>query len=165
VGDTRQLSVTGFDAQGRAITGVQVAWQSSEATIATVSPTGLLTVQAEGSAQITAAAGTIVSNAVAVVVTAEAAEQINIPFKPSKGALRQEVAARLAQAEGAKIISVRFQLFQTEQQVDLSTLSAGLRGSLSGPGSMTFDVTITKQGEMTKAQIEQFCEVSGHEHH
>ncbi|MGO8744420.1 MAG: Ig-like domain-containing protein [Thermoguttaceae bacterium] len=158
VGDTRQLSVTGSDAHGQAISGVQVAWQSGATAVATVSPTGLVTVHAEGLAQITAAAGAIVSNAVAVTVTAQAAEQINIPFKPSKGALRQEVAARLAQAEGAKIISARFQLFQTEQQVDLSTVSAGLRGSLSGPGCVTFDVTITKQGEMTKAQIEQFCE-------
>lgn len=108
--------------------------------------------------RVTATAGSIVSNAVAIEVTVEVAEQINIPFKLSKGALRQEVASRLAQTEGVKITSVRFQFFQPEQQVDLSTVPAGLRGSLSGSGSMTFDVTITKQGDMTKAQIEQFCE-------
>jgi hypothetical protein len=61
-------------------------------------------------------------------------------------------------AEGAKITSVRFQFFQTDQEVDLSTLPAGLRGGLSGSGTITFDVTIGKRGEMNKAQVEQLCE-------
>jgi hypothetical protein len=45
------------------------------------------------------------SNSVAVAVAAAPVEQVNIPFKPSKGALRQEIAARLAQANGAMVTS------------------------------------------------------------
>jgi hypothetical protein len=157
-GDTRQLTVTGIDAQGRAIPNVNVAWQSSNPSAVSVSAAGALTAEADGESRITAAAGSIVSNAVAITVAAGPSEQISIPFKPSKGALRQEVASRLAQIEGARITSIRFQLFQTEQEVELSALPAGLRGGLSGPGTVTFDLTITKRGDMTKAQIEQLCE-------
>jgi hypothetical protein len=157
-GDTEQLSAAGFDSQGRAVPGVQVAWQSTVPAAVAVSPAGLVAAQAEGSTQVTAAAGDIVSNPVVVTVAVGPVEPLNIPFKPSKGALRQEIAARLAQADGAKITSARFQLFQTEQEGELSSLPAGLRGSLSGPGAITFDVTITKRGEMTKAQVEQLCE-------
>jgi len=157
-GDTRQLTVTGYDANGRALPPVNVAWRSASPSIAAVSTGGALTAERDGETQITAAAGEIVSSAVAVVVSTGPAEQIAIPFKLSKGALRQEIAARLAQVEGAKITGVRFQFFQADQEVDLSSLPAGLRGSLSGPGTLTFDVTIAKCGEMTKAQVEQFCE-------
>jgi hypothetical protein len=58
-------------------------------------------------------------NVVAVVVSLGPAEQISIPFKPSKGALRQEIAARLARVEGAKITSIRFQFFQADQEGEL----------------------------------------------
>jgi len=157
-GDTRQLMVTGYDANGRALPPVNVAWRSASPSIAVVSTGGALMAERDGETQITATAGEIVSGAVAVAVSTGPAEQIAIPFKPSKGALRQEIAARLAQVEGAKITGARFQFFQADQEVDLSSLPAGLRGSLSGPGTLTFDVTIAKCGEMTKAQVEQFCE-------
>jgi hypothetical protein len=157
-GDTQQLNAAGFDSQGNSVSGVQVAWQSSMPASVAVSPSGLVTAQAAGSAQVSAAAGAIASSSVAVTVAIGPVEQVNIPFKPSKGELRQEIAARLAQANGVKITSARFQLFQTEQEGELSSLPAGLRGSMSGTGAITFDVTITKRAEMTKAQVEQLCE-------
>ena len=157
-GENRQLTVIGYDANDRALPEVNVAWRSDSPSAAVVSTGGALTADQDGETQITAAAGEIVSNAVAVIVSLGPAEQISIPFKPSKGALRQEIAAQLAQAEGAKITSVRFQFFQNNQEVDLSSLPAGFRGSLSGPGSVTFDVTVAKRGDMTKAQVEQLCE-------
>lgn len=158
VGDARQLTVTGFDAQRRLIPNVAVAWRSSDPTVLSVSASGLATGLANGQAQATAAAGNIVSPQVAFTVTSGPAEQIAIPFKPSKGALRQEIAARLSQIGDCRIASVRFQLFQAEQEVDLSSLLSGLRGSLSGPGVLTFDLSVTKRGEMSKAQVEQLCE-------
>jgi len=157
-GDSRRLTVTSYDAQGRPLPEVNVAWRSADSNIASVSAEGVLTAQRDGETQITAVAGEIVSNAITVTVATGPAEQISIPFKSSKGALRQEIAARLAQAEGARIVSIRFQFFQADQEVDLSSLPAGLRGSMSGPGIVTFDVTIAKRGELTKAQVEQLCE-------
>lgn len=157
-GETRQLTVIGYDANNRPLPPVNVAWRSAGPSIAAVSAGGVLTADRDGETQITAVTGEIVSSFVSVAVLTAPAEQVSIPFKPSKGALRQEIAARLAQVEGAKITSIRFQFFQTDQEADLSSLPAGLRGNLSGPGSITFDVAIAKRGEMTKAQVEQFCE-------
>lgn len=157
-GDTRQLTAVGYDDDGMSLPSVDVAWRSANPSVASVSVVGQVLTDREGQTEITACAGEIISNAVAITVSVGPAEQINIPFKPSKGALRQEIATRLAQAEGAKITSVRFQFFQTDQEVDLSSLPTGLRGSLSGSGTLTLDVAIGKRGEMSKAQIEQLCE-------
>lgn len=157
-GDSRQLTVIGYDKDGGTLSGIKVAWRSATPSIAKMSADGALVADAAGKTEITAIAGDIVSSAVSVIVSLGPAEQINIPFKLSKGALRQEIASRLAQAEGAKITGVRFQFFQTDQEVDLSGLPSGLRGSLSGPGTLTLDVTIGKRGEMSKAQVEQLCE-------
>ncbi len=157
-GDSRQLTVTGYDGDGRVLPSLAVAWRSADPGVAAVSAGGAVTAGRDGATEITAAAGPTVSNAVVVTVATTPAEQISIPFKPSKGALRQEVAARLARAEGAKITGVRFQFFQTDQEIDLSSAPAGLRGGLSGPGTLTFDVTVGKRGDLSKAQVEQLCE-------
>ncbi|HNQ22499.1 MAG TPA: Ig-like domain-containing protein [Phycisphaerae bacterium] len=157
-GDTRRLTAVGYDDNGKALPSVNVAWRSSNPSIVSVSADGVLLADREGQAEITALAGEIISNSVGITVSVGPAEQISIPWKPSKGALRQEIAVRLAQAEGAKITSIRFQFFQTDQEVDLSSLPAGLRGGLSGPGTLTLDVTIAKRGKMTKGQVEQLCE-------
>lgn len=53
-GSTTQLTATLKDASGLTLTGRVVAWSSSQATIATVSPTGLVTGVAAGTATITA---------------------------------------------------------------------------------------------------------------
>jgi len=57
-----------------------------------------------------------------------------------------------------KVARVRFQVYLEQSPGDLSTFPAGIRGSLSGPGDLTADITITKSGEFTKAEIEQMIE-------
>jgi len=158
VGGTHQLTAAGFDAKGKPLGRVEVAWRTSSPSVATVSPAGVVTVVSLGEARITAVAGSVVSNEVVLSATAGPTETISIPFKSSKGLLRQEVASRLAQVEGAQVTSVRFQIFQTEQEVELSNLPGGLRGGLSGQGVISFEITIAKRGELSKAQVEQFCE-------
>ena len=54
VGSTTQLTATLKDASGLTLTGRVVAWSSSQPTIATVSPTGVVTGVAAGTATITA---------------------------------------------------------------------------------------------------------------
>lgn len=89
----------------------------------------------------------------------EESERIGIPFKPSISALRQEVAARLHDVEGARIKSVQFRWFrQSAQEEELSDLPSSLRGSLSGPGTISFEATVVMRGDMDKAQVEQLCE-------
>lgn len=160
VGATQQLSVEGLDSDGQSLGPIAVAWRSTNAAAASVSSAGLVSTMAPGNANITAVAGSVSSQAVSVTVTGAGTtvEAVNIPFKTSSGALRQEIAGRLAQYEGARIAKVQFQIYTADQTVDLSTLPAGLRGSLSGQGSVSCDLLVTKAGEMSKAQIEQLCE-------
>jgi len=57
VGGTQQLAATLKDASGNVLTGRSVAWTSSNAAVATIGGSGLVTAIAAGSATITAASG------------------------------------------------------------------------------------------------------------
>ena len=80
VGQTVQLAAAVFDQNGQAISA-PVAWSSSDATVASVSATGLVTALKNGTAQITARAGnasasitvSISQNAVRIVIVPESA--------------------------------------------------------------------------------------------
>jgi hypothetical protein len=68
IGQTQQLSPTVTDQQGNPLTGVTVTWTSSNESVAGVSSSGLVTSHGNGSAQVTAQAGsasTVVPVAVA----------------------------------------------------------------------------------------------------
>jgi hypothetical protein len=54
VGDTEQLSATALDQNGNTATGVQFSWSSSDASVASVSTSGLVTAVGNGTATITA---------------------------------------------------------------------------------------------------------------
>ncbi len=57
VGETQQLTATVHDQNGAAISGASLTWSSSASTVASVSSTGLVTAEADGTATITATAG------------------------------------------------------------------------------------------------------------
>lgn len=63
LGDTEQLTATVLDQNGRVMTGASVNWATSDATVATVSPTGLVTAIQNGSASVTATSGAASSSA------------------------------------------------------------------------------------------------------
>ena len=56
-GDTLRLSAEALDANGHPVAGVEFAWSSSDASVATVDGSGLVTGVAEGSATVRAVAG------------------------------------------------------------------------------------------------------------
>jgi|TARA_B100001750_G_C15353584_1_gene518507 uncharacterized protein YjdB len=67
-GDTKQLSVEGVDVNGNKWNwGGHVIWMTSDSTIATVSPTGLVTAVANGIATITASSESFSATAVVTV--------------------------------------------------------------------------------------------------
>lgn len=57
LGQTQQLASAVRDGQGALLTDVLVTWTSSNLAVATVTPTGLVTAQSTGSAEVTASAG------------------------------------------------------------------------------------------------------------
>jgi len=85
-------------------------------------------------------------------------ESVSVPPQRGIGALRQEVAVRLQAFPDGKVTRIRFQVYLEQSVGDLSTLPAGIRGSLSGPGDLIAEITITKSGEFSKAEVEQMIE-------
>ncbi|MDP2647166.1 MAG: AAA family ATPase, partial [Desulfobacterales bacterium] len=84
---------------------------------------------------------------------------IRIPFQNSTGSLRQEAASKLQDYEDGVITKVAFKIFFQKNNVgDLSTLPSGIRGSLSGEGDITAEISISKTGRFSKSQIEQQVE-------
>jgi PGF-pre-PGF domain-containing protein len=67
IGGTREFTVTCYDQFGNAMTGVAVAWASSNTTVGTVDETGTFTGLAEGTADLTATAGGISAKAIVTV--------------------------------------------------------------------------------------------------
>jgi hypothetical protein len=89
---------------------------------------------------------------------AERRETLSIPPQLSAGALRQEMAARLQNYGEAKILRIQFTVFLEQTAGDLSALPASLRGGLAGQGTLAAEITLTKEGEFSKGQIEQMAE-------
>jgi hypothetical protein len=84
---------------------------------------------------------------------------IRIPPQSNPNTLRQQTAFRL-QGEGQFVATkIIYKIFYEKTNIgDISVLPASLRGSLSGQGDVTAEITITKSGEYTKSQIEQQIE-------
>jgi hypothetical protein len=74
IGETRQLTPTVTDQQGDPLPDASVSWSSSDAGVASVTSTGLVTAVRTGSAQVTAAAGS--AAAVAEVTVAQTPAQL-----------------------------------------------------------------------------------------
>jgi hypothetical protein len=85
-------------------------------------------------------------------------DELGTQSSRSLGELRQQIAARLASVEGADIQGVSFRILVTAQNVELSGFSSGVRGGLSGRGSLDVQIEITCPGPMTKADVEAKCE-------
>lgn len=72
--------------------------------------------------------------------------------------LRQEIAARLAEKEGAVISKAAFSIYLEKGSVELSTLPSMMRGQLTGISDIHFDLTISQTGSFSKSKLEQMAE-------
>jgi hypothetical protein len=90
--------------------------------------------------------------------TAKPLIELLTPFCRGIGELRQEVAVLLTDYESASVKQLTFRIFCEKRNCDLATLPAGLRGSVSGLGDITADLTLTKNGDFSKAAVEQIVE-------
>lgn len=77
VGGTAQLSATALDASGGVLTGRPVTWSSSDAAVASVSSSGLVSALAPGTAQLTATIGGV-SGSATVTVAAVAVASVAV---------------------------------------------------------------------------------------
>ncbi|MBI4523256.1 MAG: hypothetical protein HY695_05515 [Deltaproteobacteria bacterium] len=85
-------------------------------------------------------------------------DELATPFSRSPGDLRQQIAARLVDVGSAGIQQVSFRILANAQDVDLSGFSSGVRGGISGRGSLDVQIELICPGPMTKAEVEAKCE-------
>lgn len=85
-------------------------------------------------------------------------EETATPPCGSLAELRQQVALRLTDVDGAHVQQVRFRVLATAQNVELSGYNSGLRGALTGAGTLDVQIELTCTGPMTKADVEARCE-------
>ncbi len=108
------------------------------------------------------------SSATAIVPPPKPEPPIHVPVgehvsrrigsQPGIGPLRQAAAAILQEYPSAKVLRAHFTVFMQQNTGDLSSLPPAYRGSLSGPGDLTVEITVTKEGDLTKAELEQMVE-------
>jgi hypothetical protein len=85
-------------------------------------------------------------------------QQLSTGFCESRQQLRQEVAARLDQAESSSVVRVRIGMTFESRTAEMSTLPTFLRGSLTGYGTFNGEVTLEFPGSFTKATVEDMME-------
>lgn len=84
---------------------------------------------------------------------------LKIPPQADSLSLRNQIAFRLQEHDGAEIIKATYKIFFQKYNIgDMGTLPAILRGNLSGQGDVTVEISITKNGRYVKNQIEQQVE-------
>lgn len=83
---------------------------------------------------------------------------LETPFVRSAGSLRQEIAVILSAHAERTVKEVTFRIFYEKKSADLGSLPTGLRGAMSGLGNITADLTITRNGDFSKSEIEQMAE-------
>lgn len=88
VGGTQQFAAVGHDQNGNAMSGVMFTWSSSNVNVATVNVAGLTTGISSGTAQITASAQGVTSNAVAVEVAQPASALTSIAVSPTAASVQ-----------------------------------------------------------------------------
>ena len=146
-GDTQQLSAKLTDASGNSL-DQDVAWSSSNSTVATVSSSGVVTAKQAGSATITAAAGGA-SGSSSLTVTAGSVSSINVsPGSNSITAGAQvQLSAKLTDDAGS-VISGQSVTWSSSNSGVVSVSSSGL-ATASHVGTAT--VTATASGHTGSA--------------
>ena len=139
LGETAQLTASAQDASGNAISGKTFTWSSSDASIATVSATGLVTAVARnGSATITATADAVNGTA-AIVVDQSVASVVVTPSTATLVSLGETVqlTASARDARGNSISGQGFTWSSSEPSVATVTPTGLATAVRSGPATIS----------------------------
>jgi len=90
--------------------------------------------------------------------TPSEATVVSTGFLGSRQQVRQDVARLLEDNDGKRALRVRFAITYEDRQMDISSLPAFIRGSLTGAGKFEGEAAIEFNGSYGKAQIEEMVE-------
>ncbi len=137
LGATVQLSVEVRDQNGNVMTGTALAWSSSDASMATVAASGLVTATGDGTVTITATAGSVSGTARIVVEQAVAAIRVS----PSSLALPVGDTTRLSatalDALGSEVSDAAFEWRSSDATIAMVDDSGLVRAEAVGAATIT----------------------------
>lgn len=150
VGSTTQLVGEVRDQNGLAIPGASIVWSSDNSSIASISPSGLLTGSTQGNANITATSGalsrTVAASVTAVGVASVSASPASIRM-PVGDSLRVEAMARDAQGSPLSGRAVTW----TSSSAAIASVSSG--GVVRGTGTGNAVITATVEGKSATVNV------------
>ena len=138
LGETVRLAATVQDQNGQTMSGATVAWASGDPSVATVDPSGLVTAVANGTASVTATAGSVSASA-AVTVEQAVAEVVVEPATDTLLAFGDtlRLSAEAVDANGHSVAGTEFAWVSG----DTSVATVDASGLVTGVGSGTAMVT------------------------
>ena len=138
LGGTQQITATARDAQGNALTGRTITWQSGSTAIATVTQAGLITAAGVGSTTVTATSEGRVGT---VTVTVAAPAVGSVTIAPSTGSLSvaftTTLTATVRDASGAVLTSVPVTWSSDKPLTAAVTQTGVVTGLLPGTATIT----------------------------
>ena len=140
--DTLRLVAEAFDANGHAVAGAEFTWTSSDASVATVDGSGLVTAAGNGAATITATSGSASGNATVTV-----AQQVSeVAVSPAADTLfvgdTLRLVAEAFDANGHAVAGAEF----TWASSDASVATVDGSGLVTGTGAGEVEITATSSG-------------------
>ncbi len=150
LGATVQLSAEVRDQNGNVMAGAAATWASGDASVATVDRSGLVTAAANGTATITATAGSVSGSATATV-----AQQVSsVEVTPATGSLLPGITLRLmAEARDANAHVVDRAEFAWASS-DTTVAIVDATGLVTGAAEGDVEVSARSSGVVGRAQLE-----------
>ena len=150
VGQTVTLGATVRDAAGNVIAGAMVTWSSSDAAIATVSSSGVVSAVAAGTATITATSGTA-SGTATITVTNPAVHHIVITPSNPQVKERQTIQLTATAYDSNNNVIPGVTFTWTSANTNRATVSS--TGLVTGINDGDVDITASAGGKSTKVKV------------
>lgn len=149
-GSTQQFVANLTDNTGSAVSGQTITWKSSDASIVSVSSSGVATAAHTGSAVVTATTGAVSGQS---TVTVSAGALSNVTITPASGTVQQgntmQLAASFTDVAGNPVPATSLS-WTSSNTADATVTGAGL---VTGMGAGTANVTATANGKSKSAPI------------
>ena len=150
LGETVQLTASVRDQNGQAMAGATVTWVSSESAVATVDASGLVTAAGNGTATITASAGTASGTAAVTVMQAPG----SVVVEPAEATLTVpgdtvRLAARAFDANGSEVADAQF----SWESDDPAVATVDSTGLVTATGNGTAIITASTGSASGSAKI------------
>jgi len=150
IGSTGQATATAYDANGNPISGVAFGWTTSDAAVASVDASGLVTAVGGGTAEIVAMAGGKADTA--LVTVTQSIERVEVtPSRTTMTALDATVQLEAAAFDGNGNVIPGASFTWTTSDVDVAMVDG--TGLVSATGQGTVSVVATAGGRADTALV------------